>query len=194
MHDIEPYFKWREYYIASEDKKSIFYKKQYNEFSFEHKIYNYYIHPQWDDFGSQTLYCKVLYANYDEKVAMLELIGEWNDCLYNDIMFFKRSVIDNLQKEGVSKFILFCDNVLNFHGDDASYYEEWAEEVNEEYGYICFVNTLDHVTDEMEKTQLQYHVHIGDDYNELNWRTLLPPHVMQLVEKKIKKAQKQLDY
>jgi len=43
MHEIEPYFNWRDYYIAAEDKLSPFYKRKYSEFHFTHKIYNYYI-------------------------------------------------------------------------------------------------------------------------------------------------------
>ena len=29
---------------------------------------------------------KVLMADYDEKYAIIELIGEWNDAIENDIM------------------------------------------------------------------------------------------------------------
>ncbi len=52
-------------------------------------IYNYYIHPQWDDFGSRTLYLKVLLADYDEQYVIIELFGEWNDAIENDIMNLK---------------------------------------------------------------------------------------------------------
>jgi len=38
MHDIEPHFKWRNNYVASEDTKSPFYNRVYNEFSFTNKI------------------------------------------------------------------------------------------------------------------------------------------------------------
>ena len=65
MHEIEPYYRWRDDYIASEDPLSPFVDTKYNEFEFDKQIYNYLIHPQWDFFGSQTLYLKVLYADYD---------------------------------------------------------------------------------------------------------------------------------
>jgi hypothetical protein len=55
MHDIEPYYHWRDRYVAAEDKESPFYGRQYSEFEFSQQIYNYYIHPQWDDFGSPKL-------------------------------------------------------------------------------------------------------------------------------------------
>ena len=76
MHDIEPYYRWRSHYVASEDPRSPFHGRVYSEFQFTEKIYNYYIHPQWDGFGSATLYLKILYVDYDEGYAMIELIGE----------------------------------------------------------------------------------------------------------------------
>ena len=39
------------------------------------------IHPQWDDIGSETLYAKILCAHYPNQYAIIELIGEWNDCI-----------------------------------------------------------------------------------------------------------------
>ena len=102
MHEIEPYFNWRDYYIAAEDKLSPFYGRQYSEFEFTHKIYNYYIHPQWDFFGSSTLYCKILYADYEKQFAVIEFIGEWNDAVHNDITGVEeRTVADPLAEPGV---------------------------------------------------------------------------------------------
>jgi hypothetical protein len=58
-------------------------------------VYDHVIHPQWDNFGS-TLYLKLLFADYDEGYVIIELIGEWNDLLHNDIMFLKRNIIEPL--------------------------------------------------------------------------------------------------
>ena len=60
MHFIEPYYNWRGYYIASEDPSSPFYERVYSEFEYSNRIYNFLIHPQWDYFGSPTLFVKVL--------------------------------------------------------------------------------------------------------------------------------------
>ena len=79
MHDIEPFYKWRNYYIASEDEKSPFFGRIYDEFTFKNKIYNYFIHPQWDTIGSPTFYAKSLFVDYEESYAIIELIGEGND-------------------------------------------------------------------------------------------------------------------
>ncbi|MCB0640588.1 MAG: hypothetical protein KDC44_03075, partial [Phaeodactylibacter sp.] len=76
MHDIEPFYHWRSDYVAAEDDRSPFYGRVYDEFRFTQKIYNYYIHPQWDAFGSPTLYMKLLKVDYDEGYAIMELIGE----------------------------------------------------------------------------------------------------------------------
>src|SRR5690606_5785226 len=115
MHDIEPYYHWRDAYVASEDARSPLYGRDYDEFYFTNAIYNYYIHPQWDGFGSATLYLKVLFVDYDRHYAVLELIGEWNDCIYNDIMHLRREITDLMEEEGISKFILITENVLNYH-------------------------------------------------------------------------------
>ena len=85
MHEIEPYFQWRDYYIASNDKLSPFYRRKYSEFHYTHTIYNHVIHPQWDSIDSETLFCKVLFVDYDKGFGVIELMGEWNDAIGNDI-------------------------------------------------------------------------------------------------------------
>ena len=57
----------------------------------------------------------MLYADYDEQYAIIELIGEWNDALHNDIMEVKRRVIDPMLLEGIQRFVLIGDNLLNLH-------------------------------------------------------------------------------
>lgn len=182
MHDIEPFYQWRDYYVASEDEHSPFFGREYSEFQFSQKVYNYFIHPQWDEFGSATLYLKILYVDYEEGAAILELIGEWNDCLSNDIMFLKREVIDPLLQNDIRKFVLICENVLNFHGSDECYYEEWHEEVEEEFGWICLINTLDHVAREMEDHQLGSFIHVGPLFNGINWRPHKPKALIRAVD------------
>ena len=62
--------------MSEEDEKSPFFGREYSEFEFTLAIYNYLIHPQWDEFGSKTLYLKVLLADYEEKYIIIELISE----------------------------------------------------------------------------------------------------------------------
>ncbi len=172
MHTIEPFYRWRDYYIASEDKLSPFYERKYSEFEFAHAIYNYCIHPQWDDFGSPTLYLKILYVDYITGFAIIEMIGEWNDCINNDIMLMKREIIDCLIKEKINKFILIGENVLNFHASDDSYYEEWHQDIGD--GWISLVNFREHVLAEMDTINLQQYLHMEEYFNNVNWRIFTP--------------------
>lgn len=194
MHDIEPYYGWIERYDSSEDEDSPFYGREHSEFMFTDKIYNYYIHPQWDYFGSDTLYMKLLFTDYEERYAIIELIGEWNDCLHNDVMFLKRNVIDPLMKKNINKFVIIMENVLNFHGDDDCYYEEWAEDVNDEQGWVCCINMLDHVKTEMESTGIQYYINLGGVYDRIAWRGKEAHLLIQQLENVMHTQVKQLRY
>lgn len=180
MHTLEPYYNWRSYYIASEDPKSPFYDREYSEFEFTNQIYDHLIHPQWDDFGSQTLFLKVLFADYDEGYAIIEFIGEWNDCIYNDVMTLKRDFIDLLVDEGIAKFVLIVENVLNFHSSDDCYYEEWFEDVED--GWIALVNPREHVLQEMQDINIDQYFVCGGKLNEIGWRTYSPMNFYQKVE------------
>ncbi len=182
MHDIEPHFAWRDKYEAEKDEKSPFYGRTYDEFTFSTKIYNYFIHPQWDDLGSNTLYGKLIYANYDNGFAMIELIGEWNDCLFNDIMFLKQNIIDTLMRQGIHKFAIVGENVLNFHASDDCYYEEWWDEVIDQDGWIVGLNFRDHVLDEMNHINLSYYINYNGEFNNFVWRSYKPEHVYQMLD------------
>lgn len=172
MQDLEPFYNWRNYYIASEDMRSPFFGTLYSELEYTHTVYNYFIHPQWDDFGSNTLYLKVLFADYERGYAVIEFIGEWNDALYNDIMFLKRDFIELIMEQGINKFVLIGENVMNFHGSDDCYYEEWFQEV--ENGWIAAINFRPHVLVEMGRFNLDYYMAFGGELDELNWRNFTP--------------------
>src|SRR6187402_554257 len=111
MHEIEPFYNWQRYYQAEIDPKSPFFGRSYGN-EYENTIYGYYIDPFWDEIVSETLYCKILIADYDIRYAIIELFGEWNDTLHNDIMFLKRTVIDKLVKQGINQFILIGENIF----------------------------------------------------------------------------------
>ncbi len=185
MHDIEPYFSWKSYYDAAEDERSPFFQRRYNEFEFTHAVYNYCIHPQWDEMGSATLYVKVLYAGYDKGFAVIELMGEWNDCLYNDIMFLKHNVIEPMMEEGINKFVLIGENVLNFHASDDDYYQEWFEEVED--GWIAAINFRDYVQQEFKDANIDYYIAFGGQFDTFNWRTLSPNRLFDLISNIIMK-------
>ena len=184
MHTIEPFYHWRDRYIASEDEYSPFFGREYSEFEFSNRIYNYYIHPQWDEFGSPTLYLKILRADYDEQYAIMELLGEWNDAINNDIMFLKEEVTDVLSQNGINRFILICENVLNFHASDDCYYKEWNEELADQRGWIIAINLREHVRSEMERSGLGYWVEMGAHFDLPQWRTHKPHVIKNLLKEK----------
>ena len=180
MHAIEPHFNWRQYYTAETDKRSPFYKRSYSEFYFTNTLYDYLIHPQWDEIGSSTLYTKILYVDYHDGFAIMEFLGEWNDCINNDIMFLKREVIDVMLEEGITKFILIGENVLNFHHDGDDYYDEWFQDVED--GWIAAVNFQEHVLQEFRDHNIDYYLNFGGDLDEMIWRTMEPTDFFNKVE------------
>lgn len=179
MHEIEPFYNWRHLYTAEEDDMSPFYGREYSEFEFSNTIYNYYIHPQWDEFGSRTLYMKVLYADYEQGFVVIELIGEWNDAVENDIMQLKRTIIDPMIEMGLNKYILITENVLNFHSSDSEYYEEWYDDIKDEGGWIVSVNMPEAT---MYDFQMSHIDHVVRMLNTDNWRTFQPQHFFQLID------------
>lgn len=182
MHDIEPHFQWREKYRSDRDPKSPFYGRVYNEFSYENRVYNYLLHPQWDAFGSETLYLKVIFTDYDERYAIIQLIGEWNDALHNDVMHLKREVIDDLLAAGICYFILVAEDVLNFHAEADDYYQEWYDDVADAEGWIVILNTLEHVYQEMQDARLDNYLHFGPIFNKVNWRPQKPGRIFAAME------------
>lgn len=182
MHDIEPFYNWRHIYVSEEDERSPFYGRDYSEFEYSQTIYNYYIHPQWDDFGSRTLYLKVLIADYEEKYAVIELIGEWNDAIENDIMELKREVIDVFESEGIFKFVLIAENVLNFHSDGKEYYQEWYEEVTDENGWVVMLAMPEATQHDFRKAKLNQYIEL---YDLANWRTYKPFHLYKKIDNEL---------
>ncbi len=180
MHEIEPFYNWRNHYVASEDERSPFYGREYSEFEFTNQIYDHVIHPQWDNIGSPTLFAKIIYANYDQGFGIIELIGEWNDTLYNDIMHFKRNVLDDLMYEGINKFMLIGENVLIFHSSDDCYYEEWFDEIED--GWIAMINFKDHVKADMEMANIDQYVLMDQRLQDLNWRNFNPATICQFID------------
>lgn len=185
MQDIEPFYNWRHLYIASEDERSPFYEREYSEFEYTNAIYNYLIHPQWDDIESPTLYIKILFVDYEQGYCIIELIGEWNDCINNDIMLLKRDIIEVLMQQGIKKFILIGENVLNYHASDDEYYQEWFEDVED--GWIAFLNFRKHVLDEFQRANIDYYILCGGQLNDIAWRTATPLQLFEKVEQFVQK-------
>ncbi len=194
MYDLQPHRRWRADYRVEEDRKTPFFGEQNLE---PKKIYNFLIHENWDSCGSSTLFLKLLFADYQKQYVIIELIGEWNDVLHNDVMYLKRNVIEKLLDAGISKYILIMENVLNFHADDDDYYAEWFEECldndNRSRGWICMINAFDHVVDEVVAARLQRNMYAGHQFNGIEWRMLSPKKVFEAIELRIATSQRTLD-
>ncbi len=185
MHDIEPYYSWDHLYSSCEDERSPVFGRSYSEFEFSHAIYDHFIHPQWDEMGSATLYLKILFVNYEEGFGIIELLGEWNDVLYNDIMYFKRNIIEHMIANGITKFIIIGENVLNFHSMDDDYYQEWFDEIED--GWIVGLNFRKHVINEFKRANLDYYVAFGGKFDDFNWRAFDPNQLYVAIESQIMK-------
>ncbi len=182
MQDIEPFYNWRHMYTAEEDAKSPFFERTYSEFEYSQTLYNFYIHPQWDDFGSRTLYMKILFTDYDQHFTIIELLGEWNDAIENDIMTLRRDVTDILYKQGIYFFIIIAENVLNFHSSDDSYYEEWMEQIEDERGWIAVLNMPEQSKYDFKKARLTNYVELLE---MAQWRTLKPEIIFQALNSEL---------
>ncbi len=178
MHELEPYYNWQHIYVSEEDERSPFYGIEHSQFGYTDAIYNYYIHPQWDYFGSRTLYLKVLMADYEEQYAIIEMIGEWNDAVENDIMTLKRDVLEVFMAEGINKFVLIAENVLNYHSGDRDYYEELHEELSDLDGWIVALNMPEQSQYEFKKAKIYQYIEIMEMDN---WRVYKPYHLFKKI-------------
>jgi hypothetical protein len=185
MHDIEPFFRWSSLYSAARDSRSPFYGKENNEVYFEHVIYNHYIHPQWDDFGSQTLYMKLLYADYEQQYCIIELLGEWNDILYNDVMYLYRNIVESMLDEDIRHFILIGENVMDFHADTDDYYAEWFDNIED--GWIVGLNFRNHVVREFSDANIDQYISFGGRFDDYSWRKLHPEQLFSAISEQMMK-------
>ena len=127
---------------------------------------------------------KILFADYEQHYAIIELLGEWNDAIENDIMTLRRDVTDILFKKGISKFILIAENVLNFHSSDDSYYEEWREQLEEDAGWVVIVDMPVQSQYDFKRTRLTNYIGLLDFPQ---WRTLKPELVFQQIDNLVMK-------
>ena len=112
-------------------------------------------------------------------------MGEWNDLLHNDIMYLKRNVVEVLIENGIRKFVLIGENILNLHADESDYYQEWFDEIED--GWIVALNFRDHVIREFEHANIDYYIAFGGRFNEFNWRLVNPLHLYTRIEDLINK-------
>ncbi len=182
MHTIEPFYNWQYLYNATDDAQSIYYGKVHSEFTFSKTIYNYYVHPQWDYIGSETLYIKVLCTDYEDGYTIIETIGEWNDAIADDSMIIKRKLVDPLIEQGITKFIFITENLLNYYNGDDAYYEEWYDDIKDDGGYIVWLNLNEASMHDFVRGKIKRYVLLKE---LVNWRTFKPQQVIEKLEEQL---------
>ena len=70
--------------------------------------------------------------------------------------------------------------MLNFHGSDDSYYEEWFQDIED--GWIALINFQPHVLDELRTANLDYYLNFGGELDAMVWRKFSPADVFKRVE------------
>lgn len=115
-------------------------------------------------------------------MAFIELIGEWNDIIENDIETLKGTIIEHLISKKIYKFIFIGENVLTYHGDRNDYYAEWFEDVNEFGGWISFINFSEHTIQDFKQENIHHFVHF---FEIENWRTIQPELLFQTIDNMI---------
>ena len=118
-------------------------------------------------------------VNYDLQYCVIEMLGEWNDLLYNDIMFLYRDVIETLLESDIKYFILIGENVLNFHADSNDYYDEWFNNIAD--GWIVGINFRDFVIKEFEEANIDFYISFSGEFDEFAWRNILPDQLFEKV-------------
>ena len=112
-------------------------------------------------------------------------MGEWNDAIYNDIMYLYRNIIEVLIEQDIRYFIMIGENVLEFHSDITDYYEEWFDNLGE--GWIIGLNFREHVIQEFIDANIDYYIAFGGTFNEIPWRKYLPDQLFEITDKMITK-------
>ena len=180
MHEVEPYYGWEKFYISSADERSPFYGVEYNQFHYDRQVYQYLAHPQWDEIGSDSLLVKVLFADYLTGFAVVELFGVWNDLLINDYRLLLENCLEPLQLNGISKFALIMENVLNIYPGSDEYYESFQEELED--GWITMIRAREHVKRELEDHDVATYFFWSEFLDDLTWRKLKPLDLYKRIE------------
>jgi len=93
-------------------------------------------------------------------------------------MTLKRDVLEVFMNEGIYKFILIAENVLNFHSGDRDYYEELHEELSDADGWIVCLNMPTQTQYDFKQAKLNQFIELMDIHN---WRVYKPYHLYKKI-------------
>ena len=184
LRDIEPFYGWLELYSHEEDVYSPFHEVEHNLFYYDRSINHIPAHPLWDHIGSESLLVKILYANYDQGYAIIELFGEWNDLFDNDFKLLAENCLTYLMDNRINKFILICENVFNIYLEADDYYQAMEEELEE--GWICTLRLRESVKEEMQAYGIAPYFYWNTELDAISWRKLKPFQLFQLIDTRLK--------
>jgi len=180
MFDIEPHYGWLHMYDPEKDKHSPFYGVEHNIFEFDRSVYNMPAHPLWEDIDSENLLLKILFADYAEGYAIIELMGEWNDLQFNDFKLMCRNCLELLFDYGINKFILICENVFHVYLESDEYYAAFQEDIGD--GWIFLLRGRAEVLAEFEHYGISAYVAWSLQLDALNWRKMKPEDLYAAVQ------------
>jgi len=159
---------------------------EHNLFYYDRSINHIPAHPLWDDFGSESLLLKILFADYGRGFAIIELFGEWNDLFDNDFKLLAENCLTVLVDEGIQKFVFICENVFHIYPDQDDYYQAMQEELEAD-GWMCLLRMRDHVREEMESYAVADYFYMSPVLDQVPWRKLKPLELFGLVEARMPK-------
>lgn len=186
LHHIEPFYGWLHLYNHEEDAQSPFHNIEHNLFYYDRSVNEIPAHPLWDYIGSESLLVKILYADYIQGFAIIELFGEWNDLFDNDYKLLAENCLTYLVDNGIKHIILICENVFHSYLDGNDYYHAMQEELEE--GWICTLRLRDHIQEEMEKYSISEYFFWSPILDEIPWRKLKPFQLYRLVASRMEKV------
>ncbi|MDX2248504.1 MAG: hypothetical protein SF052_17095 [Bacteroidia bacterium] len=186
LRDIEPFYGWLEIYSHDRDERSPFHEIQHSLFYYDRSVNNIPAHPLWDDIGSESLLVKILYANYEEGYAIIELFGEWNDLFENDYKLLGENCLTYLIDNGIDKFILICENVFHIYLETDDYYQALQDEMEE--GWICILRARQEIFEEMNHYGVASYFYWSPFLDELEWRKLKPFQLFSLIQSRMGKV------
>ena len=181
MHALEPYYAWRNHYVASQDPKVRFTTGCTTSLpttSRSTTISSTRSGMSLEAKRSTRKSCTRI-TTRDTPSGIHRRVERLPVQRHHAL---KREVIDPLMAGGVTKFVLIGENVLNFHHSDDAYYEEWFDEVVEDDGWIALLNFREHVLADMQAIDLDSYFVLGGELNELGWRTFTPEQLCRRID------------
>lgn len=178
LRHIEPFFGWLDHYCHEHDQRSPFHEVEHSLFEFDRSVNHIPAHPLWDDFGSESLLVKILFADYSRKYAILELFGEWNDLYDNDFKLLAENCISLLIEEGINQIILICENVFHGYFETEDYYEALQEELED--GWLIAIRMREELQNEMIDFGINQYFFWSPLLDQVPWRTMKPPALYKL--------------